>query len=124
MAMLLFGVMGVSSLFSLLAFGGLALRAIKVGGWMHDKYFWITAGVAVISAGLLWFAALRTYQSMVLHVTPYVQHPVGALSGVAILTAGLACFMRAQSLSQPHIGRLFIYACIGWFVTTLFWSNL
>lgn len=124
MAMLLFGIMGVSSLFSLFAFGGLAFRAIRLGGWLYDKYFWITAGISIISAGLLWFASLRTYQAMVLHITPYVQHPIGALTGVAIITAGLACLMRAQSLSRPHIGRLFIYACVGWLFVTFLWSVL
>lgn len=119
---LLFGTMGIASLFSIFSFGGLAVRRVGMLGFLNDRYFWISAGVSIFCLGLLWFALLRTYQTMVMEVTPYVQNPAWALTGVAVLCAGVSCLVRAQALSNPHIGKLFLYAISAWAGITILWS--
>lgn len=114
MAMFVFGVLGIASLFSLLSFSSLAWRRWRSGTVWRDPYFWLSLGIATICVGMLEFAVVRTFQAATHDPVPFVQNGSLALTATALIFAGLACFLRAKALAQPHVGRWFLVAVASW----------
>lgn len=114
MAMFIFGLMGVASLFSALSFAPLAWRRARFGNVWRDGYFWLSLGITLLCIGLLVFAITRTIQAATTGPIPFVLDITAALSATAVICAGLACFVRAKALTHPHLGRLFLLSLLAW----------